>query len=133
MKGKLIAGVALVFIVGVLIGSVGTRLFFRHHHEAFTGERANRTAFIMKRLSKELKLTDTQKVAVQHIVEQTQDRLRAHFVEQRPEVQAIVNDGFLRVKNELTDDQKKKLDELKEKFERRRHGGQGEQKAEGMR
>ena len=36
-KGKLIAGVALVFIVGMLVGSVGTRLYFRHHHPFFPG------------------------------------------------------------------------------------------------
>ena len=124
-KGKLLAGVALVFIVGALVGSVGTRLYFQRHHSFFPGERGGRTAFIMKRLSKDLGLTGEQKAGVQKIVEQTQEKLREYFLQRRPEMERIIDDGFSQIKQGLNDEQKKKLDELKERFERRRHAREG--------
>jgi len=124
-KGKLIAGVALVFIVGVLVGSVGTRFYFRHHFHPFERDRGNRTAFIMKRLSNDLKLTDAQNVAIQKIVEQTQERMREHFLQRRTEIEGIMNDSFAQMKKELNDDQKKKLDELRERLEKRRQAREG--------
>jgi hypothetical protein len=118
--GKLIAGVALVFIVGILVGSVGTRFYLKHQYRQFMPERGNRTAFIMKRLSKDLSLTQTQEVAITKIVEQTEEKLREHFLQRRSEIASIIDDGFSHMGKELDDAQKKKLDELREKFERRR-------------
>ena len=118
--GKLIAGVALVFIVGVLAGSVGTRFYLRHQHRAFMSERGNRTAFIMKRLSKNLNLTQTQRIAIEKIVDQTGERLHEHFLQRRPEIESIIDDGFSQMRKELDDSQSQKLDELREKFEKRR-------------
>jgi hypothetical protein len=124
-KGKLIAGVALVFIVGMLVGSVGTRLYYRHHYHPFEHDRGNRTAFIMKRLSNDLNLTDAQKVAIQKIVEQTQEKMREHFLQRRSEIEGIIDDSFVQMKKELNDNQKKKLDELKERFEKHRLAREG--------
>jgi hypothetical protein len=124
-KGKLIAGVALVFIVGILVGSLGTQFYFRHHYHPFERDRAKRTAFIMKRLSNDLQLTDAQQVAIQRIVEQTQEKIHEHFLQRRSEIEGIMNDGFLQMKKELNDDQKKKLDGLRERFEKRRQAREG--------
>ena len=118
--GKLIAGVALVFIAGILVGSVGTSLYVKHHYRHFMPERGNRTAFIMKRLSKDLSLTQTQEAAIKKIVEQTEEKVREHFLQRRSEIAAIIDDGFSQMGIELDDAQKKKLDELKEKFDTRR-------------
>ena len=118
--GKLIAGVALVFIVGILVGSVGTRFYLKHQYRPFMSERGNRTAFIMKRLSKDLNLTENQKIAIEKIVDQTEEKLHEHFLQRRPEVESIIDDGFSQMKKELNDDQKKKLDALREKFEKHR-------------
>jgi hypothetical protein len=119
---KLTAGVALVFIVGALVGSVGTRFYLNHRYHPFMQERGNRTAFIMKRLSKDLSLTQNQKIAIEKIVAQTEEKLREHFLQRRPEIENIIDDGFSQMKKELNDDQKKKLDELREKFEKRHTG-----------
>ncbi len=118
--GKLIAGVALVFIVGILVGSVGTGFYLKHRHHSFMSEPGDRTAFIMKRLSKDLSLTQTQKIAIEKIGEQTEAKLREHFLQRRPEIESIVDDGFLQMKKELDENQKKKLDELREQFKKRR-------------
>ena len=117
---KLVLGVALVFIVGALVGSLGTRFYLKHHYRSFMLEPRERTTFIMKRLSKELDLSQSQKIAVEKIVAQTEEKLRAHFLQMRPEIEAIVDDGFTQIRKELDDNQKKQLDALKEKFEKRR-------------
>ena len=117
---KLVSGVALVFIVGALVGSIGTRFYLKHRYHPLMLDPANRTAFIMKRLSKELSLTENQKITVEKIVAQTGEKLREHFLQTRPETKSIIDDGFSQMKKELDDDQKKKLDALRETFEKRR-------------
>ena len=118
--GKLIAGVALVFIVGALVGSLGTRFYLKHQYRPFMPERGNRTAFIMKRLSKELGLSQNQEVTVEKIVAQTGEKLREHFLQTQPEIKSIIDDSLSQIKKELDDGQKKKLDALREKFENHR-------------
>ncbi len=79
----------------------------------------------MKRLSKELDLSQSQKIAVEKIVAQTEEKLREHFLQMRPEIEGIVDDGFTQIRKELDDNQKKQLDALKEKFEKRRQAREG--------
>jgi hypothetical protein len=117
---KLVSGVALVFIVGALVGSLGTRFYFKNHYRPFTLEPRDRTAFIMKRLSKDLGLSQSQKIAVEKIVAQTEEKLRDHFLQTQPEIKSIIDDSFSQIKKELDDVQKKKLDALREKFEKHR-------------
>ena len=117
---KLVSGVALVFIVGALVGSIGTRFYLKNHYRPLMLDPANRTAFVMKRLSKELGLSQDQKITVGKIVAQTGEKLHQHFLRMRPEMEAIIEDGFSQIRKELDDDQKKKLDALREKFEKRR-------------
>ena len=117
---KLVSGVALVFIVGALVGSLGTRFYLKHHYRPFMTEPRDRTAFIMKRLSKELGLSQDQKIAVEKIVAQTGEKLREHFLQTQPEIKSIIDDSFSQIKKELDDVQKKKLDALREKFEKHR-------------
>ena len=117
---KLVSGVALVFIVGALVGSLGTRFYLKHHYRPFMTEPGDRTAFMMKRLSKELGLSQDQKIAVEKIVVQTGEKLREHFLQTQPETKSIIDDSFSQIKKELDDVQKKKLDALREKFEKHR-------------
>jgi hypothetical protein len=117
---KLISGVALVFIIGVLIGSIGTRIYFKHRHPPRSLEPKAKAAFIMNKLSRELNLTQEQKNATEKIVEQMMENLHQHSLKSRSGVQTIVDEDFSRVKAGLSDDQKKKLDVMREKFDKRR-------------
>ncbi len=117
-KWKLISGVALVLIVGILLGSVVTRLYLKQQYVPF--DPRERTSFVMKKLSKELNLTPEQKNRVEKIVEQTAEQIHQHFVQIRPEVQRIIDESFSEIRNQLNDDQKAKLDVLKEKFTKHR-------------
>jgi hypothetical protein len=118
---KLVAGVVLVLVVGILIGSIGTWLLLKPPHPPWPRDPKARAAEALERLSKDLDLTHDQKVVVKKILERMSERLREHFVRQRPQMEKIVDESFSEIKKELTEDQKKKLDEVRERF--RRHGG----------
>ena len=117
---KLISGVVLVCIIGMLIGSIGTHIYFKHRYPPRSLEPKAKAAFLVNKLSRELNLTEEQRNATEKIVEQMSESLQQHFLKSRSEVRAIVNEGFSRVKTGLNDDQKKKLDVMREKFEKHR-------------
>ena len=74
----------------------------------------------MKRLSQELNLTSDQKTKIDPIVEQMIEKRREYYLKNRPEIKRIMDQGFAQIREELNEDQKKKLDGLREKFHRRR-------------
>ena len=119
-RWKLISGLLLVFVLGVLAGSFGTRIYLKDRFEHLRKDPKARQAFIMRKLSKELELTPDQKIKVEKIVEQMGAKRREFFLKNRPEIKRIMDEGFAQIKKELNNDQQKKLDVLREKFEKRR-------------
>jgi hypothetical protein len=121
-RWKVVSGIVLVLVVGILIGSFGTQMLLRHRFPPppppHGGPRA--ADFLLKRLSRDLSLTEIQKTRVKEILERTDEKLHQHFQQVEPEVKKIIDDGFGEMRKELTDDQKTKLDRLKEHMERRR-------------
>jgi ATP-dependent Lon protease len=122
-RWKLISGVVLVFVLGVLVGSMGTGLYVKHRFVPSKRDPKARKAFIMEKLSKELDLTQSQKTRIGKIVSQMVDRRREYFVKRRPEIKRIMDHGFSQIRKELNSDQQKKLDALRERFEKRRKAG----------
>ena len=120
IRWKLILGLLLVFVLGILAGSVGTGLYLKHRLAPLIKEPRARKTFIMKRLSKELNLTPDQKTKIDPIVEQMIEKRREYYLKNRPEIKTIMDQGFAQIREELNEDQKKKLDGLREKFHRRR-------------
>lgn len=120
MRWKLISGLLLVFVLGILAGSVGTGFYLKHRLAPLIKEPRARKTFIMKRLSKELNLTSDQKTKIDPIVEQMLEKRREYYLKNRPEIKTIMDQGFAQIREELNEDQKKKLDGLREKFHRRR-------------
>jgi len=119
-RWKLISGLLLVFVLGVLAGAFGTRVYLKDRFERLRKDPKARQAFIMRKLSKELSLTPEQKIKIGKIVEQVGDRRREYYRKNRPEIKKIMDEGFAQIKKELTNDQQKKLDELRAEFEKRR-------------
>ena len=119
-RWKLISGLLLVFVLGVLAGSFGTRVYLKDRFEHLRKDPKARQAFIMRKLSKELELTQDQKIKVEKIVEQMGEKRREFFLKNRPEIKKIMDEGFAQIKKELNNEQQKKLDELREEFEKRR-------------
>jgi hypothetical protein len=118
---KLVSGVALLLIVGILFGSVGTWLLIRPPHPPGPREFKDRTTDAVERLSKDLDLTTEQKVAVRKILERMSQKLHEHFIRIRPEVDKITDDSFNEIRKELNDTQKKKFDAVRDRF--RKHQG----------
>lgn len=119
-RWKLISGLLLVFVLGVLAGSFGTRIYLKDRFEHLRKDPKARQDFIMRKLSKELELTPDQKIKVEKIVEQMGAKRREFFLKNRPEIKKIMDEGFAQIRKELNSDQQKKLDVLREEFEKRR-------------
>ena len=120
IKWKLISGLLLVFVLGILAGSLGTEFYLRHRLAPLIKEPGGRTAFIMKKLSRELNLTPDQKSKIKGIVDQMFEKRREYYVKHRTEIKGIMDQGFSQIREELNEKQKGKLDALREKFQRRR-------------
>jgi hypothetical protein len=120
IRWKLISGLLLVFVLGILAGSLGTEFYLKHRLAPLIKEPRARTAFIMKKLSRELNLTSDQKSKIQVIVEQMFEKRREYYVKHRTEIKQIMDQGFSQIREELNQAQKEKLDALREKFQNRR-------------
>ena len=120
IRWKLISGLLLVFVLGILAGSLGTGFYLQHRLAPLMKEPRARKTFIMKRLSQELNLTSDQKTKIDPIVEQMIEKRREYYLKNRPEIKTIMDQGFAQIREELNENQKKKLDGLREKFHRRR-------------
>jgi len=119
-RWKLVSGLLLVFVLGILAGAFGTRIYLKDRFAHLRKDPKARQAFIMRKLSKELELTPDQKIKVEKIVAQVGAKRRELFLKNRPETKKIMDEGFLQIKKELNNDQQKKLDVLRAEFEKRR-------------
>jgi ATP-dependent Lon protease len=119
-RWKLVSGLLLVFVLGILAGAFGARIYLKDRFAHLRKDPKARQAFIMGKLSKELELTQDQKIKIGKIVEQMGAKRREFYLKNRPEIKKIMDEGFLQIKKELDNDQQKKLDVLREKFEKRR-------------
>ncbi len=120
IRWKLISGLILVFVFGILVGSVATGFYLKRNLAPLSKKPRAKKAFIMKKLSKKLNLTQSQKTKIEPIVEQMIEKRRESYGKIRPEIKTIMDQGFAQIKEELNEDQKKQLDELREKFQKRR-------------
>jgi len=118
-KWRLIAGVALVFMLGVLAGSLGTQLYQRHWSERFWKDPAARRDVFLQRLTRELQLTEPQQSEFKGIVEEVDQNLQALRSEKRTEIKRIIDESFARMKEKLSPDQQAKLEELRTRHEER--------------
>ena len=118
-KWRLIVGVILVFILGLLVGSLGTRFYHRDWSGRFFQELSARKAVILKKLTKDLGLTEAQQKEFKGIVEEADKKLEAFGQERRSAIKAILDESFSRMKEKLDPEQQRKLEELKARHEAR--------------
>jgi hypothetical protein len=118
-RWKLITGVALVFILGVLAGSLGNDLYERHWSERFWKDPAARRAIFLQRLTRKLQLTEAQQKEFRVIIEEVDQKLMALRRENRTEIKNVIEESFTRMKEKLSPDQQKKLEEFKARQEER--------------
>jgi|GEM_PF-795831 len=114
-KLKLASGVLLVFLVGVLAGSLGTGYYYKERVKKFEAGGPpvqERVQIILGRFSNELDLTDAQRTEFEKIVKESQEKIVALGSKFQPEIKQINDDTFTSIKDKLTDEQKAKLETL---------------------
>lgn len=119
-KWKLVIGVALVFVLGLLVGSMGTGLYMKHRFPPHEKDPSEMRAFILERFSQKLDLTEEQRGKFKVIIDQVGERLDEHFRKTHSEIGKIVEPGFSQMREILSREQQEKFDELIESLERQR-------------
>ena len=117
---KLIAGVIIVFALGILGGSLGTRLLYKYKViRPAKMEPSERRALILKKYSKALELSSEQVAGFKTIISDMDAERRNFFKKNRPEMRKIRRQGVIKMKALLKPDQQAKLDQLHQKFRKR--------------
>jgi len=119
-KWKLITGLALVFILGLLVGSFGTGVYIKHRFVHPKSDPSAMRASLLKKFSQKLDLTGEQKNEFKKLIDQVGGALEDHFRKSHSEIGNIVDKGSSQMKKVLNPDQQKKFDELIERFKRHR-------------
>jgi Spy/CpxP family protein refolding chaperone len=118
---KAIAGVLLVFVLGVAAGAFGTLGVIRHRW-MHRGPQAM-ADFVVRRLSWELRLDTTQRDQLRNIVTDSQQQMRTVHKQFQPQIEDILNHADVQVRAILRPDQQEKFDKLvaerKEKWQHR--------------
>ena len=119
-KWKLVTGLALVFAFGLLVGSFGTGVYIKHRFAPPKRDHSAMRAFLLKKFSQKLDLTEEQKNEFKRLIDQVGDTLEDHFRKTHSEIGTIVDQGSSQMKKVLSTDQQKKFDEIIEKFKKHR-------------
>jgi len=118
---KVSIGVLLIFILGTLAGSLGTGLYIKHRIGAFvSGGPPPLMHLLMRRMSHQLNLTKEQEAEIDKIVEQTHKEISAFRERYDPEFEKIIDKSFASIRETLDEEQKLKLDALREDLKERR-------------
>jgi hypothetical protein len=120
-RWKLITGLALVFILGALAGSIGTGFYFKHRYPPRITNPEARKAFILEKFSKELNLTQDQKIKIGEIIQQMEEKRHEYLLKHRLETEQSMG----QIRGELNAEQQKRFDTLREDFEKRKKAREG--------
>jgi len=116
-----VLGLLVLFLSGVLVGGVGTAIYFTHTiDQGFTHGQPQVRKFIMKKLVRELDLTQTQRDRTEEIVGRIQENLATFRKEHHSEIEAIIAEGIQQIKAQLTSVQQEKLDRFVERLKQHR-------------
>lgn len=118
-KWRLIGGIALMFILGLLVGSAGTRFYYNYRIEYTWNDPAARRAYYLKRLTRELRLNEDQQREFRTMIDELETKREAMYLERLAEIKKMLDESFSRMKQSLDSDQQRKLDELRARYEER--------------
>lgn len=108
-----IFGVVLVFILGILCGSLATHLLYKYRMDSIiSGRGQSREETIVNRLDRKLDLDDRQEEQVRAIVHETEEEIKALRKQLRPQTEAIIAKAQARISVLLTPEQRKKYEEM---------------------
>lgn len=119
-RWKVWVGLAVLFVSGALIGGMTTHCYMQAQFESrWEGGPQAKKQWMMERLTRRLHLNDGQKASLEPLVTQAQEDLFVLRAQQQPQVEAIWTRTLAGIKPVLAADQQHKLDEFRQKLERR--------------
>ena len=126
-KWKIWVALLVLFVSGVLIGSVGTRMYVRHKLSGiFSRERPAVRNLFVRRLTHELDLTREQRERIEEIASRAAEKFHRLHMQHRGEVEVIIDKSASEMKKHLSPAQQEQFDELQERMKaqrrRRKHG-----------
>jgi len=112
--------IIIIFITGGLLGSAGTALYIRHIVIGIvSGNSQVLTGYVMRKLSRELDLTDQQQAGADKIVRDGYGQWLDVRRQAAPRVRGIIRDTAGKLKMLLSADQAEDLDRLVREAEKR--------------
>jgi len=114
-KIKLASGVLLVFLVGLLAGSLCTAYYYKIRVEKFEAGGPpvqERIQIILGRFATDLNLTDEQRAEFEKIIKESQEKKVALGQKFLPEIKEINDNTFKSIRDKLTAEQKNKAGQL---------------------
>lgn len=120
-KLRLWGGLLALFLSGVLMGAVGTRVIFdRWGMNMLEGPRPPMQRLILKRLDRELNLDEEQERRIEEILRQGHREMMELRRKHEPEIKAVLHRGINAMKSVLSLQQQEKLDAFVERERARR-------------
>lgn len=120
VKIKAIAGILVIFLLGVILGGLVTGMFIRHKFRQFeSGQSSVFNTFFLRKLTRDLKLTESQKPAVEKVLENTEFDVRNMLQNSRREFIAIMQRRNEQLKPILTPEQQQQLDAIQQHIQQR--------------
>lgn len=119
-KTKTVAAllIAAAFVVGVLAGVAGDRVWTLRHGQRRGGRVS--TSRIADRLERELNLSPQQKTAVRTILDRHRTQIDLLMRNVRPQVRQEVDASNREIETVLTPEQRAKFEEIRKRNEKRR-------------
>jgi hypothetical protein len=122
----LVLGLIVLFSSGVVVGALGTGIYYRQTgRHVFAESPPAVRKLVMKKLVRELDLTEAQKVRIEEKVREVQEELWEFRKQHQREIEAIFARGIAQMKPELSPDQQQKLDAFYERLKQHRHRAGG--------
>jgi Spy/CpxP family protein refolding chaperone len=112
---------AAIFLLGILAGGAGT--FFLGARLMGPQGGAARRERMLRRMTRDLDLNDSQASQIRAILEETGAKMRERRQQHRPEFEAIRSESHDRIRKVLTPEQTAKFEEMLKKFEEKRRRG----------
>ena len=104
-------------MLGVLSGTVGTGLYVRQKMKPFRQDPKARRTFVIEKLTHRLDLKENQIPKIEKILDELDQRRQ----EYRQDIRKMRTKSISQMKNELTPEQQRKLDQLHQEWENRKN------------
>jgi hypothetical protein len=115
----------LVFAGGVAVGGFGHRLYTVKTVTATTNRKTPddyRRAYMME-MKQRLRLSDSQAVSVEMVLDSTRDQYKAFRERTKPEMEKIQSDQTTRIRGILSDEQMREYDKMRAERDAKRKAG----------